>query len=73
MSTASQEFPIYESGSANIKNAAVFRELPIMRPARKVSERIRHWHYLADTPVEEIKGKVLVLIGSGILEAHWIL
>lgn len=52
--------------SVNIESALVFREPPIIRPARKVSKRIRHWSHLTDmwsprTPVEsgrEIVGRM---------------
>lgn len=65
--------PRHELKSMNVERVVVFRQLPIIRPTRKKFEEIRRWHLVADIPIEDIKVDALVLIGSDVPEAQWIL
>lgn len=41
----------------------VVRKLP-MNPTKTVFEGITHWLHLADIPIAEIEGEILMLIGG---------
>lgn len=65
--------PMDEPELRNNESANAVRELPIMRPTGKMFKKIRHWLHLADIPFKEIDGKIMVLIGCDVPEAHWFL
>lgn len=51
----------------------VVRELPMLKSTKGYLKGFGTGPPLADIPIEETEGEVLVLIGHYVPEAHWIL
>lgn len=70
VSGAFQALPLDQSESVNIIITMVVNELPISRPTKIVSDRIRNFPHLSDIPNEETEADALVVIGCDFSEAH---